>query len=154
MKSIIYMMILMFSAQVFAQKLTLDNMVGTHKLSPVSQINYFEPGMSLEYELAISKNKDEFDHNIIGVNEYIVQKGANAPKVTISKSECQGTAELTPEKLVIASLSCSKGRYLELRINLSQIENINAGTANKVPVFSTLLSNEIPMKMQKLLTTI
>lgn len=154
MKSVIYMMIFLFSSQVFAQKLTLDNLVGTHKLSPVSQINYFEPGMSLEYEVAFSKNKDEFGHHIVGVNEYIVQKIPGATKVSISKSECQGTAELTPEKLIIVSVSCNKERYLELRLNFAQIEKTEVGITKKVPVYSSLLSNEIQMKMQKLLTTI
>jgi hypothetical protein len=142
-------MILTLFCTPFAHALTLDEMAGVYNISTDKKIEFLGPGMSVEYILAIDKNKDEFGHNIVGVNEYIKQTIGTTPAVTISEIKCWGTAEVSNEKLMTADLSCPNQRVFEQEIDFSKMKKLEDGTFT-APVYSSLYYNKVDMVFKKI----
>ncbi|MBD66653.1 MAG: hypothetical protein CME62_15700 [Halobacteriovoraceae bacterium] len=150
MKLGIYLLMSLFSLQSMASAITLEQLIGTLEFKPKEQITYLEKGMSIEYQLAISDQKDEFGHHIIGLNEYIRQSiPESKSQVTISKLECSGVAHMSDEKVMTVNVACENNNSFEQKINLSSVKNPKA-TTFEAPLFSSMYGVEMAMVVNKI----
>ena len=148
MKSIIYLMIMGLSFSSLAHALTLDELAGIYKAVPKTQLAYLDDGISIEYKIAISKSHDEFGHNIVGINEYIMKKLEDGTRIKIAEVKCQGTAELTSDLLLTSNVSCENNSQFEQKINLADVKDPQAKTF-EASVFSSLYGSEIMMQFTR-----
>lgn len=139
------------SFQVLASN--LDQMAGVYEVKPKSQIPYLQDGMSIEYTAAISKNKDEFGHNIVGLNEYIRQNLPDGTSLNMAELKCAGSAHMDENQIVNVTVACpDNNSNFEQKINLSNVKDLESEKF-EAPVYTSLYGVEIMMVFTKISKT-